>query len=124
MLIVYDSMTGNVERFVKKTGLEHVKLTAETEIDHPFVLVTYTFGFGAAPKNTEQFLTRKVNQENIKAIAVSGNKVFGKWYCACGDDISNQYDIPLLLKFELAGDGSDVTKFLQRMDDIYGKTIS
>ena len=46
MLVVYDSKTGNVKRFVKKLNMKAVSVDERTEVDEPFVLITYTTGFG------------------------------------------------------------------------------
>ncbi|MDF2684500.1 MAG: ribonucleotide reductase assembly protein NrdI, partial [Brevibacillus sp.] len=58
MLIAYDSKTGNVRRFVNKLNLPTVEIDAQMVIEEPFVLVTYTTGFGQVPEKVASFLQR------------------------------------------------------------------
>jgi protein involved in ribonucleotide reduction len=72
--IVFDSKTGNVQRFVDKTPFRNKrKVSTEEYLDEPFVLITYTTGFGEVPKTTEMFLeknahllTRELRQAETK----------------------------------------------------------
>ena len=114
MLIVYDTMTGNVERFVNK--LQHTKvnkLSNNLNIEEPFCLITYTIGFGDIPESTKEFLSK--NGKHLKGVASSGNKVWGSNFAKAGETISQQYNVPLLLKFELGGNELDVEKFKQEV---------
>ena len=114
-------MTGNVERFVNKLKHKHVdKLSENKIINEPFCLVTYTIGFGEVPESTKKFLSK--NNKYIKGVASSGNKVWGSNFAKAGDIISKQYDIPLLLKFELGGNELDVEKFKQEVMRIDTRT--
>ena len=117
MLIVYDSLTGNVERFIQKTSSNSIKITEQLEVNEPFILVTYTVGFGEVPKSTESFLNR--NYKHMMAVAVSGNKNWGSSYGRAGEIISNQYNVPLLMKFELSGTKKDIEKFKQGVEFYY-----
>lgn len=56
MIVIYDSKTGNVDRFVKKLNLECYKVVPQLKVNKPFVLITYTTGFGQAPNTTLEFL--------------------------------------------------------------------
>lgn len=112
MIIVYDSLTGNVERFIKKLkGLECVKITADLIINEPYILITYTTGFGEIPKSVVHFLER--NGSNIIGVAGSGNMNWGKKFCNAVNLISNTYKIPILCKFELSGNEKDVQQFIR-----------
>lgn len=111
MLIVYDSKTGNVQRFIHKLGMECVKITDHLMIGQPFILVTYTTGMGQVPKSTHDFLER--NSQFLRAVAASGNMNWGTRYALAGDQIANQHSVPLLLKFELSGTSNDVNRFKQ-----------
>lgn len=55
MLIVYDSITGNVKRFISKLQLPAVQIQNQMTIDEPYVLVTYTTGFGQIPDKVSSF---------------------------------------------------------------------
>ncbi|ALS22111.1 class Ib ribonucleoside-diphosphate reductase assembly flavoprotein NrdI [Paenibacillus naphthalenovorans] len=113
MLVVYDSMTGNVERFVKKLGVKNVKIHKELIVNEPFILITYTTGFGQLPQSTTNFLSK--NNRYIIAVASSGNRNWGKNYGFAAELISKQYDVPIILKFELSGTEDDIKIFTQEM---------
>ncbi|WP_339239658.1 class Ib ribonucleoside-diphosphate reductase assembly flavoprotein NrdI [Bacillus sp. FSL P4-0322] len=117
MLITYDTLTGNVQRFADKITnnkyLNVKKITEDTMITEPFIHITYTIGFGEVPKLTQVFIHN--NKEMLRGISSSGNKNWGKNFGLAADKIANQYSVPILLKFELAGTDSDVAKFLQEV---------
>ncbi|CAL8901994.1 MULTISPECIES: class Ib ribonucleoside-diphosphate reductase assembly flavoprotein NrdI [Bacillus] len=117
MLITYDTLTGNVQRFVDKITnnkyLNVKEITEDTMITEPFIHITYTIGFGEVPKLTQIFIHN--NKEKLRGICSSGNKNWGNNFGLAADKIANQYRVPILLKFELAGTDSDVAKFLQEV---------
>lgn len=117
MLITYDSMTGNVQRFVYKITNNNYfnvkKITEDTMITEPFIHITYTIGFGEVPKLTQIFIHN--NRNLLRGICSSGNKNWGNNFGLAADKIADQYNVPILLKFELAGTDSDVAKFLQEV---------
>lgn len=113
MKIYYTSLTGNVRRFIAKTGLAAKEITAGTIVDKPFILVTYTIGFGDVPDIVTTFL--RSNSDYLRGVAVSGNRVWGANYGHAGDIISRTYLVPLLLKFELSGTSADVQTFTERV---------
>jgi protein involved in ribonucleotide reduction len=112
-VIYYSSLTGNTRRFVKKTGLPAVEIKRGIKAIEPFVIVTYTIGFGQVPQIVDEFL--KQNGDLLRGVAVSGNRNWGDSYGKAGDIIANKYDVPLLLKFELAGADDDVKTFKERV---------
>ncbi|UXO88844.1 class Ib ribonucleoside-diphosphate reductase assembly flavoprotein NrdI [Bacillus safensis] len=117
MLITYDTLTGNVQRFIDKiTNNNHLnvkKITEDTMITEPFIHITYTIGFGEVPKLTQKFIHN--NKELLRGICSSGNKNWGNNFGLAADKIASQYNVPILLKFELAGTDSDIAKFLQEV---------
>ncbi|MEK4705790.1 class Ib ribonucleoside-diphosphate reductase assembly flavoprotein NrdI [Bacillus sp. FSL H8-0512] len=117
MLITYDSMTGNVQRFVYKITNNNYfnvkKITEDTMITEPFIHITYTIGFGEVPKLTQIFIHN--NKEKLRGICSSGNRNWGNNFGLAANKIASQYNVPILLKFELAGTDSDVAKFLQEV---------
>lgn len=113
MRIYYASLTGNVRRFIAKTGLTAEEISADTIVDEPFILVTYTIGFGEVPDIVASFLQE--NPDYLRGVAVSGNRVWGANYGLAGDIISRTYRVPLLLKFELSGTSEDVQTFTERV---------
>ncbi len=82
-------------------------------IAEPFIHITYTIGFGEVPKLTQIFIHN--NKEFLRGICSSGNKNWGNNFGLAADKIANQYNVPILLKFELAGTDSDVAMFLQEV---------
>ncbi|MCY7500205.1 class Ib ribonucleoside-diphosphate reductase assembly flavoprotein NrdI [Bacillus pumilus] len=117
MLITYDSLTGNVQRFVEKITnnkyFDVKKITEDTMITEPFIHITYTIGFGEVPKLTQEFIHN--NKELLRGISSSGNRIWGNNFGLAADKIANQYNVPILLKFELSGTDSDLAKFLQEV---------
>ncbi|WP_333981473.1 class Ib ribonucleoside-diphosphate reductase assembly flavoprotein NrdI [Bacillus pumilus] len=117
MLITYDTLTGNVQRFADKiTNNKYYnvkKITEDMLITAPFIHITYTIGFGEVPKLTQIFIHN--NKDMLRGICSSGNKNWGNNFGLAADKIANQYSVPILLKFELAGTDSDVAKFLQEV---------
>jgi len=120
MLVVYDSRTGNVRRFVEKLNMKSVSLddgdAAEMTVDEPFVLVTFTTGFGQVPERVEKFLRR--NSSLLKGVSASGNRNWGQSFAKSADDISNRYNVPVIHKFELSGTGRDVDQFRQGVNKL------
>ena len=117
MLITYDTLTGNVQRFIDKITnnnyLNVKKITEDTMITEPFIHITYTIGFGEVPKLTQEFIHN--NKQLLRGICSSGNKIWGNNFGLAADKIASQYNVPTLLKFELAGTDSDVAAFLQEV---------
>jgi protein involved in ribonucleotide reduction len=115
MLVVYDSRTGNVRRFVEKLNMKSVSLddgdAADMMVDEPFVLVTFTTGFGQVPDRVEKFLNR--NSSKLRGVSASGNRNWGASFAKSADDISKRYNVPVIHKFELSGTGRDVDQFRQ-----------
>lgn len=116
MLIVYDSLTGNVDRFVKKTGYQTIKIYQDLHVNEPFILVTYTFGFGDVPQSTKTFL--ESNARLLMGVASSGNKNWGDNFARSAEVISKQFGVPIVLKFELSGTSKDVERFKQEVEKI------
>ncbi|MFX3622484.1 MAG: class Ib ribonucleoside-diphosphate reductase assembly flavoprotein NrdI [Ectobacillus sp.] len=116
MRIVYDSMTGNVKRFIHKLNMPAMQIREDLVIDEDFVLVTYTTGFGNVPERVSKFLER--NADCLKGVSASGNRNWGDMFGASADKIANQYNVPVLSKFELAGTDKDVQFFKERVREI------
>lgn len=115
MLIVYDSLTGNVERFAKKLEeFNKIKIHKDLIINDPYILITYTTGIGSVPKTTADFLLN--NHQFLKGVAVSGNRNWGNSFTKAADIISQEYKVPILLRFELSGTQSDLNKFIQEVN--------
>ncbi|MGE7843912.1 class Ib ribonucleoside-diphosphate reductase assembly flavoprotein NrdI [Lysinibacillus sp. NPDC093712] len=120
MKVYYASMTGNVRRFLSKTCVEALDISERPKPNEPFVLVTYTFGFGDIPAEVDAWLTH--NYKLLRGVAVSGNRNWGDNYGIAGDKISRGYGVPLILKFEQAGNSEDVRLFKERLAIICATT--
>lgn len=116
MLIVYDSLTGNVERFVKKLGMRNIKINDGLLVDEPFVLITYTTGFGEVPKRVAEFVEN--NEYYMKGVISSGNRNWGLKFGRAAEIISHEYCIPLIHKFELSGNEIDIEIINERIKNI------
>ncbi len=103
--IVFDSLTGNTERFVKRIGesrpeWDYIKIKSGLKVDRPFHLITYTTGLGEVPESTTQFVLD--NLDNLVTVSASGNRNWGQNYALAANKISQQYNKPILEKFEVA----------------------
>lgn len=116
LLIAYDSCTGNVKRFVGKLDHEHIRIDAELKVQRPFVLITYTTGFGQVPERTMRFLEQ--NAAWLRGVAASGNRNWGTRFGLAADHISRLFQVPILMKFELSGTASDVERFTREVDSL------
>lgn len=116
MLIAYDSKTGNVKRFVDKLeNMKCVRISTDVKLNEPFILITYTTGFGQVPQSTQEFLEE--HSHLLQGVAASGNMNWGTRYGLAADHISRQYSVPVLMKFELSGTKRDVDKFIREVHD-------
>lgn len=107
MNYAYASRTGNVESIVSSLSLEAVRIESGSEtVDGPFILFTYTDGFGDVPAEVETFLL--ANGDRLAGVVVSGDQGYGEAYCAAGDRIAEMYDVPVLYRVENAGTPEDI----------------
>lgn len=114
MNVVYYSITGNIPRFLSKCGISGQSITEIETVDHPFILVTNTLGFGEVPAPVSRFLAR--NYRYLIAVAASGNRNWGNNFARAADRIADEYSVPILHKFELSGTEADVKLFTERMN--------
>lgn len=118
MWIYYDSKTGNVERFMEKVR-EHrdwhlQRIGPDLQPEHPGHLVTFTTRMGEVPETTLQFMKQYGNR--IQTVASSGNRNWGQNFARAADKVASHYQIPVSLKFELAGTRRDVTRFIEILE--------
>lgn len=110
MLIVYTSRTGNVSRFVRKLPFSSIDIKDVTNIDQPFIFISYTTGFGQAPLPAITFLDQ--HQDLLRGVASSGHRNWGQRFGKAADVLSERYGVPIIHKFELQGREEDVTQFI------------
>ena len=85
-------------------------------------MVTGTIGFGEVPEPVQSFLNH--NSEHLEAVAASGNRNWGQNFAKAGITISEDYQVPLLMKFEVQGTNSDVEEFKVKVGQVnedYGR---
>ncbi len=115
--IVFDSLTGNTERFVermKKTRPKwhYLKIRSDLVVDQDFHLITFTTGIGNIPASTKDFLIK--NSKNMLTVSSAGNRNWGANYAIAAEKISQNYKVPILEKFEVAD-------YQQAIDDMINK---
>lgn len=118
LLITYISKTGNIERFIRKLPYENIRkiITGTEKIEQDCIFITYTTGIGEVPIEADLFCQN--NAQHIVGIISSGNRNWGSSYGIAADKLSNKYNIPVLMKFELSGKISDVEKFIERIEEL------
>jgi|SRR5690606_4669941 protein involved in ribonucleotide reduction len=105
-MIAYASRTGNVRYIFTQLKLPGIEISEDTIIEEPFLLLTYTDGFGDVPPIVQRFMDK--NGKYCRGVAVSGNRNFGYYnFCRAGDTLAAQWNIPLVRKIELRGFLSD-----------------
>ena len=113
--IYYDSRTGNVQRFINKvtqiTGWQAHKIEADMKMEASGHLVTYTTKIGSIPDKTKVFLEQHARK--IHSVTSSGNRNWGQNFGRAGNKVSEDYDIPLAMKFELSGTMEDIHQFIE-----------
>lgn len=116
MKVVYASRTGNVEKFVNKLNVDGVvKLEdGNMEMDEEFVLFTYNDGEGEIPEIVRTFLDN--NAFLCQGAFTSGDILNHPYtYNFAAQKIQDEYDIPILGKFNLDGDEDDVDDALEAL---------
>lgn len=119
MKIVYYSQTGNVKRFIKKLNWSDsvtMLVDGSERVNEDFILITGTTQFGQTPETVQTFLEQ--NNQYIKAVAASGNRNWGDLFAKAADNIAKQYNVPILVKFELSGFSKDVDLFKAGVEQI------
>lgn len=129
-LIFFSNVSGNTARFVEKISHDGnriripIKGNFDFEPNRYYVIVTPTYGDpygnGMVPHQVKKFLSNKNNSSFLAGVISAGNINFGKEYGLAGELISRKYRVPLLYKFELAGNSEDVKKvetILQTIDN-------
>ena len=118
VIVYFYSLTGNVRRFIAKTGLGGQAREVKTGevVEEPFVLVTPTYDFGQPPATVSEWL--KDNGDWMVGVAASGNLVWADNFARAADQIASEYNVPVITKFELAGSDRDVNAFKRWLGDV------
>ncbi|MBF0715126.1 class Ib ribonucleoside-diphosphate reductase assembly flavoprotein NrdI [Gemelliphila palaticanis] len=122
MKIVYFSLTGNCEKFLKFCRLPQddiLFLNDVKNVDFDYILVTPTIGFGEVPLKVRKFLDKF--SDRAKGVVASGNRNWGNNFGLAADVINRDYNVPILMKFELLGNTNDINKFKEIYKEMSGK---
>ena len=107
MKYVYASRTGNVETLIGELGLDALRIeTGSEKVDEPFILFTYTDGFGDTPAEVDAFLDE--NGKYLKGTIVSGSHDYDPEFCGCAPKIEEKTGAPTLYKVENSGEPADI----------------
>jgi len=105
-MIAFASRTGNVRYIVSRLQLPAYDIEVARALEEPFLLLTYTDGFGDVPELVERFMER--NGVYCRGVAVSGNRNFGPLqFGRAGDRLAARWRVPLIRKIELRGFADD-----------------
>ena len=73
MKVVFASRTGNVQSIVDRLSVDALEISSGDEaVSEPFLLITYTDGYGDVPMEVESFLNS--NGDHLKGVIVSGDQ--------------------------------------------------
>lgn len=118
-MILYVSRTGNIRYILSKLHVESLEINEGLRINTPYLLMTYTDGFGEVPLKVAQFLSQ--NASLCKGVVVSGNSNFGPTaFGRAGDIIASTYQVPLVCKLDVRGN----QKNYETIQQFYDQTFS
>lgn len=106
MLIVFMSITGNVEKFVSFLDMDSLQIDYNSElveVDRDYIAIVPTYDDDIT-KAFSRFIDYKDNRKYLKGFVGSGSKNFDDDYIFNAKDLSKKYDVPLIFDFEFSGD--------------------
>ena len=123
-LVYFSSASGNSARFVSRLGcampqmgLYRIPISPSEPMPAPegdYVLICPTFadgeGRGAVPKQVIRFLNDPARRAGIRGVIAGGNRNFGATFALAGKVIAEKCNIPVLYRFELAGNDDDLAR--------------
>lgn len=124
-LVFLSSASETTWRFVGKLGLQAGGIPLRRKdpalvAQHPFVLITPTYGGGngrgAVPKQVITFLNDQRNRDLIRGVIGADNTIFGAAYCLAGDATSSKCRVPHLYRVDLLGTPRDVATVRTGLD--------
>lgn len=116
-LVYFSSASGNTERFVARLGLPAVRIPISPqapmpEPSRPFVLICPSYadgqGRGAVAKPVIHFLNDARRRALLRGVIGAGNRNFGPLFACAGQVVASKCRVPLLYRFELAGNEVDI----------------
>lgn len=117
-MIIYSSRTGNNKHIINQLQLPSSELVSDIVVSNPFILLTYTDGLGAIPKQVSEFMVN--NHSLCRGVIASGNMNFGHGlFCASADEINKLYGVPVIRKLDLRGTNSDYEAIIEQYNEIF-----
>lgn len=120
MLIVFMSITGNVEKFVSFLDMDSFQIDYNSDLvevnkDYIAIVPTYDDDITVA---FSRFIDYKDNLKFLKGFVGSGSKNFDTQYIFNAKDLSKKYNKPLIFDFEFSGDDyvSDFKKEVEKIE--------
>ncbi len=115
MKYAFASRTGNVEEIISSLGIDALRINDGSEsIDEPYILFTYTDGYGDVPAEVENFSDGKWHIDS--RVVCSGDTNYGDAYCQAADKISEDYGCEILYKVENSGTPEDTKTSKQQLE--------
>ncbi len=128
-LVYYSSASGNTARFVARLQRPASRIPispqeAMPEPGQPYVLICPTYadgtGRGAVPKQVIRFLNDPGRRGLLRGVIATGNRNFGATFALSGKVISDKCNVPVLYRFELAGNDLDVSRVEAGLSKFWG----
>lgn len=120
MELVYFSITGQTEKFIRKLGLANKRITEVNPfftLLEPFILLVPTYDEETtAPINN--FLEFNNNVKRCRGVIGSGNRNFAEKFVYTAKDLCLDYHLPLLYAYEFNGTTEDVRKVKEIIEAI------
>ena len=100
-----------MEEIISSLGIDALRINDGSEsIDEPYILFTYTDGYGDVPAEVENFLM--ANGTLIQGVVCSGDTNYGDAYCQAAEKVkipgSLDYGCEILYKVENSGTPEDI----------------
>lgn len=128
-LLYYSSASGNTARFVTRLDLPASRIPIRPDgqmprPDRPYVLICPTYadgqGRGAVPKQVIRFLNDPGRRALLRGVIATGNRNFGVTFALSGKVISDKCNVPVLYRFELAGNDLDISRVQAGLQKFWG----
>ena len=107
MKYAFASRTGNVEEIISSLGIDALRINDGSEsIDEPYILFTYTDGYGDVPAEVENYLM--ANGTLIQGVVQYEHNKYREAYYKAADQLSEDYGCEILYKVENSGTPEDI----------------
>lgn len=130
-LVFFSSRSGNTAKFVARLGMDALRIPVSADEpmplpDQPYVLITPSYadgeGRGAVHPQVVRFLNDPARRALIRGVIASGNRNFGQFYALAGRRVADKLNVPLLYRFELAGNDEDIALVTQGLHRFWRET--